>query len=89
MLYLGQGFLELLITAQASRTGLLSKSRSPPSHKEYHVGLAVWVILRTGTFLASVTVGKVRTSCNVSQWTDRYLIISGRSQAQSPKTLLP
>ena len=78
-LYLGQGFLEILTRRQA-------KSGSQRSHKEFQVVLAVCRNPRTGTSCASE--GEPRISGDKSQWTDRYSIASGRSQAPSASTNL-
>ena len=63
------------------RTGRQAKSGSQRSHKDFQVVLAVWRNPRTGTFCASE--GEPRISSDISQWTDRYSIASGRSRAPS------
>ena len=63
------------------RTGRQAKSGSQRSHKDFQVVLAVWRNPRRGTFCASE--GEPRISSDISQWTDRYSIASGRSRAPS------
>ena len=49
--------------------------------------LAIWRNPRTGTFCASE--GEPKISCDISQWTDRNLIPSGRSRSPSASMNLP
>ena len=77
MLNLGQSVLEHFIVAQAPQHRKPREVGKPTSDKKVKV---VWEVLRnqlTGTFLASNS--ELRTSCNILQWTARYLIASGRS----------
>ena len=78
--YLIQGFLELVVAAQVHLTGRHWKSGSQRSHMEFQDVVAVWRKPRTGTFVTSPEP-ELRTSGDISQWTDRYWIADGRSRS--------
>ena len=70
-----------------SRTLRCQTSPPPPdatgsqrSHMEFQDVVAVWRKQRTGTFVTSFEP-ELRTSSDISQWTDRYWIADGRSRA--------
>ena len=77
--YLIQGFLELVVAAQVHLTGRHWKSGSQRSHMEFQDGVAAQRKPRTGTFITT-SKPELRTSCDISQWTDWYWI-GGLSRA--------
>ena len=52
------------------------KSGSHSSHMEFQDVVAIWRKQRTGTLVTSPEP-ELRTSCDISQWTDRYWIADG------------
>ena len=77
--YLIQGFLELFVATQAPPHLTPLEVRKPAFPHGIKDVVAVWRKQRTGTF--ATCKPELRTSGDISQWTDRYWIVVGRSQS--------
>ena len=81
MLYLlATAFPNSSLPHKSPRTGRHWKSGSQCSHMEFQDIVATWTKPRARSFVTSFEP-ELRTSSDISQWTDRYWIAGGRSWA--------